>query len=424
MRNLQDVVLDKIIYNSLDDGRLLNVCWDMLMMRNQESMKKWAAVFLIIAIVIGIAMIPQLNEYGAEGAMTAAENDFMYEKSIHILVMLLMGFGFLMVFVRKYGYTSVTVTYLAVALSLPLYMLIRPYLWGPAADISIANISMLLFAEFAAASLLIAIGGTLGRVNTHQYLLIGALFTPLYALNEWILFSGAVIPAGAFLDTAGSITIHAFGAYFALGMIIMLASKKEREIEVETSKRSNEFALLGSAALWVFWPSFCAALVSVDKIPLVAINTILALCGATLATYVFSILIRGKIEVADIANASLAGGVAIGASVANVTPGWSMLIGLIVGAISVFGYTIIQPRLQKATGGVDTCGVHNLHGMPGVFGGIIALGLVASPSWQLAGVIISVIFAITMGILVGFIASRLGKKETLYDDKEEFIVPD
>jgi ammonium transporter Rh len=388
--------------------------------KRQNSMKTWAAVFLIISIVIGIAMIPQLNKYGKEGVMTDTENEFMYEKSIHILVMLLMGFGFLMVFIRKYGYTSITATYLAVALSLPLYMLVRPYLWGSVANISIANISMLLFAEFAAASLLIAIGGPLGRINTSQYLLIGLLFTPLYAINEWFLFSGAVIPIGAFLDTAGSVMIHAFGAYFALGMTIMLTTKKESEMSVETSRRSNEFALLGSAALWIFWPSFCSALVAVDKIPLVAINTVLALCGATLATYVFTILIRGKIEVGDIANASLAGGVAIGATVANVTPGWSMLIGLIAGTISVVGYAIIQPRLQKATGGVDTCGVHNLHGMPGVFGGIIALGLVTSPLWQLTGIIMSVIFAIATGIVVGFIASRLGRKDTPYDDKEEF----
>ena len=142
--------------------------------------------------------------------------------------MLMVGFGFLIVFVRKYGYTSITATYLAVALSLPLYMLVRPCLWGSAADLTVANISMLLFAEFAAASLLIAMGGPLGRIKTSQYLLIGALFTPLYALNEWLLFSGAVIPVGAFLDTAGSISIHAFGAYFALGMIILLTSKKER----------------------------------------------------------------------------------------------------------------------------------------------------------------------------------------------------
>src|SRR4030067_2290119 len=123
----------------------------------KKSMAKWAAFFLVISIIIGIALIPQLNKYGQGGGITVAENEFMYEKSIHILVMLMVGFGFLMVFVRKYGYTSITATYLAVALSLPLYILVRPYLWGPAADISITNISMLLFAEFAAASLLIPI---------------------------------------------------------------------------------------------------------------------------------------------------------------------------------------------------------------------------------------------------------------------------
>ncbi len=128
-------------------------------MENPKSLKTWAAVFLVILVFIGIALVPQLNSYGHEGAMTAAENGFMYEKSIDVLVMLLIGFGFLMVFVRKYGYTSITATYLLVALSLPLYMLVRPYLWGPVADLTVTNISMLLFAEFAAASLLIAIGG-------------------------------------------------------------------------------------------------------------------------------------------------------------------------------------------------------------------------------------------------------------------------
>ena len=390
----------------------------------EHNMKTWAIIFLIIAIVISVAMIPQLNRFGTEAAMVTAENQFMYEKAIHILVMLLMGFGFLMVFVKKYGYTSITATFLVVALSLPLYMLLRPYLWGANADLSISNISMLLFAEFAAASLLIAIGGPLGRINTSQYLLIGLLFTPLYAVNEWILFSGGLIPSGAFLDTAGSAMIHAFGAYFSFGMITMLTTKKERDINVETSKTSNEFAMLGSAALWIFWPSFCSAVVAINQIPLVAINTVLALCGSTLSTYVFSILIRGKIEIADIANASLAGGVAIGATVANITPGWSMLIGLVAGAISVIGYTIIQPRLQKVTGGVDTCGVHNLHGMPGIIGGIAALGLVASPLWQLTGIIISVIFALIAGIVVGFIASRLGRKELPYDDLEELGAPE
>jgi ammonium transporter Rh len=383
--------------------------------------KTWAAIFLVISIIVGIALVPELNRYASSVSSSPSENAFMYEKSIDVLVMLLIGFGFLMVFVKKYGYTSVTATFLLVALSLPVYMLVRPYLWGSAADLSITSISLLLFAEFAAASLLIAIGGPLGRINTSQYLLIGLLFTPLYALNEWILLSGAVIPAGTFLDTAGSISIHAFGAYFAFGLVIMLTSKKERELKIETSKNSNQFMLLGSAALWIFWPSFCSALSPLDQVPLVATNTILALCGATIATYALSMLIRGKIEVGDIANASLAGGVAIGASVANVTPGWSMLIGIVAGTISVVGYTIIQHRLQRLTGGVDTCGVHNLHGMPGVFGGLVAMVFVAFPWWQLAGVVLSVVFAVVMGIIVGFIVQKLGRKESPYEDKDEFF---
>ena len=393
-------------------------------MKDQARLRTWAVIFLLVSIFVGIALIPQLNRYGGENAANAAENQFMYQKSIDVLLMLLIGFGFLMVFVRKYGYTSITTTFLMVALSLPLYMLVRPYLWGSASALTATNISMLLFAEFAAASLLIAIGGPLGRINTSQSLLIGALFTPLYALNEWLLFSGTVIPAGAVLDTAGSISIHAFGAYFALGLIIMLTAKRDRGVQVETSKRSNQFAMLGSAALWIFWPSFCSALVAVDKIPLVAINTIMALCGATIATYVFSVLIRGKIEIGDIANASLAGGVAIGASCANVTPGWSILIGSVAGAISVVGYTIIQPRLQKATGGVDTCGVHNLHGMPGIFGGLVAAVFVAAPLWQLTGIGLTLVLAVTTGLAVGFVVSRMGNKETPYDDKDEFMLPE
>jgi ammonium transporter Rh len=49
-----------------------------------------------------------------------------YNFSIHILAMLLVGFGFLMVFVRNYGYSATTGTYLVVAVGIPLYMLRRP----------------------------------------------------------------------------------------------------------------------------------------------------------------------------------------------------------------------------------------------------------------------------------------------------------
>ena len=46
-----------------------------------------------------------------------------YNRAIHIMAMLLAGFGFLMVFVKKYGRSAVTATDLLVSVVLPLYIL-------------------------------------------------------------------------------------------------------------------------------------------------------------------------------------------------------------------------------------------------------------------------------------------------------------
>ena len=82
-----------------------------------------------------------------------------------------------------------------------------------------------------------------------------------------------------------------------------------------------------------------------------------------------------------IQNATLAGGVAIG-SAANlvVGPGGALAVGVAAGLLSTCGYAFLMPRLEAATGLRDTCGVHNLHGMPGVLGGLVAaLVAVAAP---------------------------------------------
>ena len=46
-----------------------------------------------------------------------------YNRAIHVMAMLLAGFGFLMVFVKRYGRSAVTATYLLVSVAIPLYLL-------------------------------------------------------------------------------------------------------------------------------------------------------------------------------------------------------------------------------------------------------------------------------------------------------------
>jgi ammonium transporter Rh len=76
----------------------------------------------------------------------------------------------------------------------------------------------------------------------------------------------------------------------------------------------------------------------------------------------------------DIQNATLAGGVAIGAVADNIIgPGGAMTIGLIAGVFSTLGFRFLTPKLESFVKLHDSCGVNNLHGMPGIFAGIISI---------------------------------------------------
>ncbi|HDL00734.1 MAG TPA: ammonium transporter [candidate division Zixibacteria bacterium] len=346
-----------------------------------------------------------------------------YFRAIHIMAMLLVGFGFLMVFVKRYGRSAITATYLLVSVSIPLYYLKNSL--GILGSVD-PEIDRLILAEFGAASLLICAGAVLGRLKMHQYLLLSFLFVPCYAFNEWILLSNGfgLIAKGSFIDTGGSIVIHAFGALFGIGAAYAMTTEKEYQIPVESDNTSDRFSLLGSMVLWVFWPSFCAALVAVEDIPMTIVNVILALCGSTIATYIASLKLRGKISIADIANAALAGGVAIGSTCDKVPPTYAFAIGIVAGIVSTFGFAAIQSKFQAIGKKIDTCGVLHLHGLPGLFGGLVAMIAVDSISGaaQIKGIIITTVLAIVFGLLVGKILAIFGRRQEPYIDSEEFIV--
>ncbi len=370
----------------------------------------------ILLIVTGTALAAEIPATNL-AALTDVQK---YERAIHIMAMLLVGFGFLMVFVRKYGRSALTATYLLVSISIPLYFLKESYHGvGTATGV----IDKLILAEFAAASLLICAGAVLGRMKMHQYLLLGLIFVPFYALNEWIVLNnGLGLITGKVVDTGGSIVIHAFGAIFGLGVAASMTTKEEYATPIECDDTSDRYSLLGSMVLWVFWPSFCAALVAPADVPRTAVNVILALCGSTLATYFASVKLRGKISAADIANATLAGGVAIGSTCDLASPGTAFAIGILAGVVSTFGFAVIQAKLTDLTGKVDTCGVFYLHGLPGMLGGIAALVVVSGINFtaQLTAMVVTIVIAAFAGLLSGKVIALLGERAEPYVDSEEF----
>jgi len=388
-------------------------------------------ITLVICVVAGILLCASVNSNVAEtmeslknsavntaGMSTETHTIFEtleYNRSIHVLAMLLLGFGFLMVFVRGHGFSSLTATLLVTSISIPVYMIIKSY----TGEGSVISIETLLFGEFCAASILIAIGAPLGRMKMEQYVLMAFLFTIVYFINEWLILDSGHF--AGFQDTGGSVVIHAFGAYFGLGVVANTA-KHFKGFEAGSDTTSNLFCMVGSLVLWVFWPSFTSAIVSPERVPLTAINTILALAGATMATYVVSRLVgNGRLNIEHIANAALAGGVAIGSTCDMASPGMAILIGICAGVLSTIGYSFIAAKVQKFIKGTDTCGVHNLHGMPGLLGGLSAIVITGNWQVQLLGMLVTVVIAFAGGKITGLIISAFGRTEAPYSDRDKFI---
>ncbi len=123
-------------------------------------MRKTVGITSIIVIFLAAILMVFVNRQSAGTVVEAAASGLrqvqQYNFSINILAMLLVGFGFLMVFVKKYGYSATTGTYIVVAAALPLYLLLRSTGVLSAEAVPANTIHALLLAEFAAAAALIS----------------------------------------------------------------------------------------------------------------------------------------------------------------------------------------------------------------------------------------------------------------------------
>ena len=328
--------------------------------------------FIIAGLqVVALAMIMSLYSYGDV-------EEFTTEKYIifrDIMVMLLLGFGYLMTFLHKYGLGAVGFTMLLTTLNMECNLIIENHLTG---NMTI-SLDSIINAEFSAAAMLISFGALIGRATPLQMCAIAIAEALFYAINKVIIVFGII---GA-EDVGGTITIHMFGAIFGLACAAALGPQtKESASNNGASGVSDVFSLVGTTLLWVYWPSFVGA--TETGVPAnemyCLINTIMALIGSTGATFFLSQYLNGgKFDAVHVQISTLAGGVAIGATARLVMwPGTAFFVGLLAGVVPVLGYSFSSLYLEQKFGIFDTCGVANLHGYPSVLGGLLSIVLVLS----------------------------------------------
>ncbi|NXJ89662.1 RHBG protein, partial [Corythaixoides concolor] len=303
-----------------------------------------------------------------------------------IQVMLAVGLGLLLTFLPRYGLSALTHNFLLLNFSTQWALVLQGLLQHFHHGQVHLDLRSLLTAEFAAVTVLISVGAVLGRISPCQLLVVATCEVPVYLASEW-----AIVTRLGVLDVGGTITIHVFSCYFGLGVSKALfgAARQPLHPKETPTPSSDLLSLVGTLILWVFWPSFVAVLCQPGDAQHHAIlNTLLAMSASAVTTVVASSLLErdGKLSPGHLQNGSLAGGVAIGV-VADmaVPPVAALALGGLSAMACVLGFRFLTPLLGGGLALQDQCGIHNLHGLPGILGAVASAVAILLASQDTSG---------------------------------------
>ncbi len=268
---------------------------------------------------------------------------------------------------------------------------------------------------FAAAIPAIISGGIAERAKFWPQLLATAILVgvvyPLFEGVAWNQRLGIqawlLAQTGAeFHDFAGSVVVHAMGGWLALPAVLLLGARSNRYRRDGAMSAhppsSIPFLALGAWILIVGWFGFnVMSAQTMDKMSgLVAVNSLMAMVGGTLAA-----LVMGKNDPGFVHNGPLAGLVAVCAGSDIMHPMGALVVGAVAGIIFVGMFTLTQNRWKID----DVLGVWPLHGLCGTWGGLAA-GLFGLPALgglggvsfqaQAMGTLLGVAWAVVAGTVV------------------------
>lgn len=186
-----------------------------------------------------------------------------------------------------------------------------------------------------------------------------------YGIQDWLKATFGA----EFHDFAGSVVVHAMGGWMGLGAVIMLGARHGRYTKdglvTAHPPSSIPFLALGAWILTVGWFGFnVMSAQTIDAISgLVAVNSLMAMVGGTLAA-----LVAGKNDPGFVHNGPLAGLVAVCAGSDLMHPLGALVTGGLAGALFVWMFTMTQNKWRID----DVLGVWPLHGLCGTLGGVAA----------------------------------------------------
>lgn len=435
--------------------------------REKAKFDIFSIVFIVLQVAIAIlysltTVFPDMANVSASKLVGGAEVSTYYSFYIHIGLMVFVGFGLLMSYMKKFGYGGLGMVFMLAAFALQWSVLVMGFFTqasvvdsSPSAikfqsiELGIDN---LIWGLYGCTSVLVGLGAVLGRLPPFGQLFFVLVFIPFFGLNHWI--NNHYIH---FIDLGGSIHIFTYGAMFgvAFSWAYSIKTGNRNSENNQSSYISDVVAFIGTVFLFVFWPSFNAAFAPKHTQYRVIINTVLALSSSVIFAFIFSRAFRGgRFKMSDVQRSSLAGGIAMG-SVASflIGPGAALTTGAVAGATSCLCFIHLQPILSRNLPGgfQDTMGVLNVFGIPGVIGaftGAIAAGVATDAptiygqqlselftiqgnsqgGYELIALCITIGLSIVPGAVLGLLGRLVGavvnKNTPLYSDENDWVVSD
>jgi Amt family ammonium transporter len=204
-------------------------------------------------------------------------------------------------------------------------------------------------------------------------------------IGHWIWGGGWLAELG-FGDFAGSTVVHFVGGLSALIGATILGPRigkfnKDKSANMMTA-HSIPMAVLGTLILWFGWfgfnPGSTLSVGDGTAIGLIALNTNLAGAAGGFSALAYVWIRFGKPDISMTMNGVLGGLVGITAPCAFVSPGASIVIGLIAGIIVSVGVPFIDKLVVD-----DPVGAVSVHCLNGIWG-TLAVGLFGKSELGLA----------------------------------------
>ena len=267
---------------------------------------------------------------------------------------------------------------------------------------------------FAATAATIVSGAVAERIKLKSFMLFTVLYVGLVypIIGSW-KWGGGFLDQWGFYDFAGSTLVHSVGGWAALIAVYLLGARIGK---FSSNGKPNAIpghniplAAAGVLILWLGWFGFNGgSVLSADPelTSLTLVTTCLAAAAGGLASSIVSNILYKNFDLTMFMNGVLGGLVGITAGADQMSPIDAIFIGIIAGAIIVFGISLIDKlKLDDPVGAIAVhliCGIWGTLAV-GIFGDMAGIDQFIS---QLIGVGIVGAFSVTTSFIILFIIKK------------------